>query len=190
MTGFNPHDPNADPATPVNTPTRVNGQVVILEYDPAWPAMYEEQASNIREALGDRVLLLEHIGSTAVPGLPAKPCIDMLLVVADPDDEPAWVPDLEATGFVLRIREPERNGHRVFKGRDVNLNLHVWRIGDPQIDRHLAFRDWLREHDDDRDRYAAAKRDLATRHWDLLQDYADAKNDIVQEIQQRMAAAT
>ena len=79
---YDPHSPNADPL-PVNTPTPLDGQVTLVAYDPAWPGMFEQQAARIRAALGDRALRIEHVGSTSVPGLVAKPCIDILLVVAD-----------------------------------------------------------------------------------------------------------
>src|SRR5699024_75386 len=152
--------------------------------------MYAREEERIRIALGDRALRIEHTGSTSVPGLPAKPCIDILLAVANSADEPAYVPALEAAGYVLRIREPDWHEHRVFKGPDINLNLHVWTIGDNEIDRVIGFRDWLRTHPDDRDLYATTKRALANQHWGTVQDYADAKNGIVSEIHQRMAAAS
>jgi GrpB-like predicted nucleotidyltransferase (UPF0157 family) len=173
---------------PVNTETPLDGQVILLEYDPAWPGMYAREERRIREALGDRALQVEHIGSTAVPGLPAKPCIDMSLGVASSADEDAYVPALETAGYVLRRREPEWHEHRVFKGPEVNVNLHVWTAGDPIIRKHLAFRDWLRAHPDDRDRYAAEKRRLAGQHWAVMNDYANAKNGIVREIEGRMWA--
>lgn len=187
---YDPYAPNADPSQPVNTRTAINGQVIIVDYDDAWPGMYQREETRIRAALGDRALQIEHIGSTAVPGLPAKPCIDILLAVADSADEPAYVPDLEAAGYVLRIREPDWHEHRVFKGRQINLNLHVWTIGDPEIDRHLGFRDWLRTHSDDRDRYATTKRLLGSQQWETMQDYADAKDAIVAEIHGRMGSVT
>lgn len=186
---FDPHEPNADPSLPVNTPTTVDGQIIIVDYDHTWPELFEREAARIRTALGDRALRIEHIGSTAVPGLPAKPCIDILLVVANAADEPAYVPDLEAAGYVLRIRAPEWDEHRIFKGSDINLNLHVWGTGSSEIDRHPGFRDWLRAEDVDRERYASAKRELAGRHWKTMQDYAEAKSGIVMEIQERMKRA-
>lgn len=189
-TPYDPYAPDADPAVPVNTRTKVNGRVTIVDYDPAWPEMYAREETRIRNAIGDRALVIEHTGSTSVPGLPAKPCIDILLAVADSSDEPAYVPDLETAGYVLRIREPDWHEHRVFKGRDVNLNLHVWTIGDNEIDRVIGFRDWLRAHDNDRDLYAATKRKLAGQHWNTIQDYADAKSDIVQQILGRMSNAS
>src|SRR5438094_7941539 len=101
-------------------------QIVVADHDPEWPRLFEREARRIRAALGDRVLLLEHAGSTAVPGLAAKPRIDMVLAVADSADEPSYVPDLMAAGYVLRIREPEWHEHRVLKGPDTDVNLHVF----------------------------------------------------------------
>src|SRR5579884_3895999 len=140
----------------------LNGPVLIVDYDPQWPALFEREARRIRAALGDRVVLLEHVGSTSVPGLAAKPIIDMLLVVPDSSDEAAYVPLLEAAGYLLRIREPEWYEHRVFKGPDTNVNLHVFSPGCPEIDRMIGFRDRLRSHDAERELYQAAKRDLAS----------------------------
>lgn len=188
---FDPLSPDADSATPVNTRTAVNGQVTLVEYDSAWPAMFQHQAERIRAALGDRAIQVEHMGSTAVPGLLAKPCVDMLLVVEDAGDDAAYIPELEAAGYVLRISEEyDSEAHRVFKGPDVNINLHVWSHGSPEVGRHLDFRDWLRIHPEDRERYADAKRELASRHWMHMQDYADAKDEVVQEINARMRQGT
>jgi GrpB-like predicted nucleotidyltransferase (UPF0157 family) len=132
--------------------------------------------------LDRRVLQIEHAGSTAVPGLVAKPVIDLILAVANSADEPAYVPDLEATGYPLRIREPHWYEHRMFKGPDTDVNLHVFSQGCPEIDRMLLFRDWLRSNAADRDLYARTKLDLAQREWGRGQDYADAKTAVVQEI--------
>ena len=187
---FNPHAPDADSSKPVNTKTAVNGQVTLVDYDPAWPAMFQREADRICASLGDRAIRIEHMGSTAVPGLIAKPCIDILLVVEDAGDDDAYVPDLEAAGYVLRISEDgDGDPHRVFKGSEINLNLHAWSAGSPEVDRHLDFRDWLRAHPEDRDAYANAKRELAQRHWTYMHDYADAKDQIVQEITTRMRQA-
>jgi GrpB-like predicted nucleotidyltransferase (UPF0157 family) len=185
MPPYDPHDPNANPDTAVNAGTPIDGSVILLAYDPAWAGMYEDEAAQIRKALGTRVLQLEHFGSTSIPGMVAKPCIDMLLAVQDSGDEPAYLDDLTAAGFVLRRREPEWHEHRVFKGARVNLNLHVWTFGDPIIDEHLRFRDWLRKNQADHDLYATAKQDLAQRHWTTMQDYADAKHDVVTDILRR-----
>lgn len=166
----------------VGQPVQVNGQITVVPYDPAWPDLYRGQAERIEAALGDRIVSLEHIGSTAVPGLPAKPIIDIQLLVEDSGDEAAYAASLEEAGFTLRIREPEWEEHRVFKGSDPDVNLHVFSRGSRQAARHLAFRDRLLASDADRDRYAAVKQDLATRTWTYVQEYADAKNDVIDEI--------
>lgn len=139
--------------------------------------------------LDDRVVRIEHTGSTSVPGLPAKPIIDIALEVPDSADEPAYVPDLEAAGYPLRIREPDWFEHRLFKGPDTNVNLHVFSAGCEEVDRMILFRDWLRENTADRELYAATKRDLAARDWKYVQQYADAKTAVVQEILARADAA-
>lgn len=167
---------------------RVDGPVYLADYDPDWPVLYEREAARVRELLGDRVRLLEHVGSTSVPGLPAKPIIDMLLAVADSADEPAYVPSMEAGGYAVRIREPDWHEHRVFKGPDTDINLHTFSEGSSEIARMLAFRDRLRTHDDERERYLATKRELAARHWVYIQDYADAKGDVVEGIIERAVA--
>jgi GrpB-like predicted nucleotidyltransferase (UPF0157 family) len=123
-----------------------------------------------------------------VPGLPAKPVVDIDLVVSDSSDEGAYVPRLEAAGYVLRIREPDWFEHRLFKGPDTNVNLHTFSDGCEEVDRMLLFRDWLREHADDRERYAQAKRELAAREWKYVQNYADAKSEVVREILARAGA--
>ena len=167
---------------------RVDGPIHLADYDPGWPALYEREAARIRSLLGERVLLLEHAGSTSVPGLPAKPIIDIVLGVADPADEAAYVPSMEAGGYVLRIREPDWHQHRLFKGPDTDVNLHVFAADSGEIVRMLAFRDRLRTHEDERLRYLAAKRDLAARHWTYVQEYADAKGEVVEGIIERALA--
>lgn len=142
-------------------PPKLTGQVQIVDYDPDWPRRYRREEDRIRAVLGDRVLRVEHIGSTSVPELPAKPIIDIVLAVADSADEPAYLPALEAAGYRLVIREPEWYEHRCLKGPDTNINLHVFSLGAAEIDRCTRFRDWLRTHPDDRDLYARTKRDLA-----------------------------
>jgi GrpB-like predicted nucleotidyltransferase (UPF0157 family) len=125
---------------------------------------------------------LEHVGSTSVPGLAAKPVIDIALEVPDTTDEPAYVPDLEAAGYVLRFREPEWYEHRVFKGEDPAVNLHTFSAGCAETDQMLLFRDWLRSNDVDRDLYLQTKRALAAREWKYVQQYADSKTEVVREI--------
>jgi GrpB-like predicted nucleotidyltransferase (UPF0157 family) len=161
----------------------------LAAYDPTWPLLFRREDERIRRTLGDRVFQLEHVGSTSVPGLSAKPIVDMTLVVADSSDEEAYVPDLVAVGYVLRIREPDWYEHRILKGPDTNVNLHVFSDGCTEVERMVAFRDWLRTHDDDRELYESAKRDLAAREWKYVQNYADAKSEIVRQILTRALAA-
>jgi GrpB-like predicted nucleotidyltransferase (UPF0157 family) len=167
---------------------RVDGPIRLIEYDPAWPRLFEREASRIRALLDDRVLVLEHAGSTSVPGLAAKPIVDIVLGVADSADEAAYAPALELGAYVLRIREPEWHEHRVFKGPDTDVNLHVFSAGSPEITRMLAFRDWLRSHDDERLLYERTKRELSARDWAYVQQYADAKSAVVEAIVGRALA--
>ena len=167
-----------------------NAPILLLEYSPDWPVLFRREAERVRATLGERVLQLEHVGSTAVPGLAAKPIIDMALAVADSADEPRYVPAMEAAGYVLRIREPDWHQHRLFKGPDTAINLHVFSLGCPEIDRLLIFRDWLRNNAADRDFYERSKRELAKRTWKYVQNYADAKTSVVEEIVARARAAT
>lgn len=163
--------------------------IVIADYDPAWPDLFDRESQRILRALGERALQLEHVGSTSVPGLAAKPRIDILLVVPDSSDEASYVPALEAGGYVLRIREPDWYEHRVLKGPDTDVNLHVFSPGCVEIERMLCFRDWLRTHEDDRLLYMRAKRELAARAWKYVQQYADAKTEVVTDILSRAMAS-
>src|SRR5882757_5799339 len=151
-----------------------NAPIFLADYDPDWPRLFAREAARIRGLLGDTAVRIEHVGSTSVPGLVAKPIIDMLLVVPDSADEPAYVPALESAGYLLRIREPDWFEHRVFKGPDTNINLHVFSTG---------------ATDSDRDLYAKTKRELATRTWRHIQHYADAKTSVIAEIVDRANSA-
>jgi GrpB-like predicted nucleotidyltransferase (UPF0157 family) len=174
-----------DPETAPASAEPLAARVVVVDYDLAWPAWFEAQADRIRAAIGGAALAIEHVGSTAVPGLPAKPVIDINLAVADAADEAAYAPALEAAGYRLIIRQPEWNEHRMFKGRDPEVNLHVYAVGCPELDRVRLFRDWLRASAEDRVLYAQTKRALAARDWSHVQDYADAKTEVVAQIMTR-----
>jgi GrpB-like predicted nucleotidyltransferase (UPF0157 family) len=174
----------------VTPPKTLTGPVLIVDYDPVWPQLFAHEEARIRAALGERVVLLEHAGSTSVPGLAAKPCIDIVLVVPDSADEPDYVAALEAAGYVLTIREPQWYEHRVFKGPDTNINLHVFSLGCEEVGRMLRFRDWLRGNTADRQLYERTKRELAQREWKYMQNYADAKTAVVEQIVARALAAS
>jgi GrpB-like predicted nucleotidyltransferase (UPF0157 family) len=163
-------------------------RIVLVDYDPEWPRLFERDAARVRAILGSQVLRLEHTGSTSVPGLAAKPIIDMTLEIPDSSDESRYVPRMEKAGYILRIREPGWYEHRLFKGPDTNINLHVFSAGCPEVARMVLFRDWLREHAEDRQFYQRTKRDLASRDWKYVQNYADAKSAVVAKVMARAQA--
>ena len=182
-----PSDPVTDEylaAVTVGERQPLDDRIRLAEYNPQWPAMFTWAADKIRSALSSQTLLLEHVGSTSVPGLAAKPIIDMLLCVADPTNEESYVPPLEGEGFELRVREPDWYEHRLLRMRssDIGWNLHVFSAECEEVQRMLAFRDWLREHESDRRRYEEVKRALAAHTWKDTQHYADAKSAVVREI--------
>ncbi|CAB3674970.1 GrpB family protein [Achromobacter dolens] len=162
--------------------------VTVAPYDPDWPARYARLAAEISATLGPAALRIDHVGSTAVPGLPAKPVVDIDVAVADPADEAAYVPALEALGYVLTIREPSWHQHRCLQLAAPRVNLHVFAPDCPENIRHRMFRDWLRAHDEDRDRYAQAKH-AAARGVDRVADYNLRKQAVIREIYERMFRA-
>jgi GrpB-like predicted nucleotidyltransferase (UPF0157 family) len=166
------------------------GHIVLVDYDPHWPELFAREAERVRLALGERALRLEHCGSTSVPGLTAKPIVDMVLEVPDSADESTYVTPQEQAGYVLRIREPDWYQHRLFKGPDTDINLHVFSAGCPEIERMLLFRDWLRSNVAERDLYLRTKLELAQREWKYTQNYADAKSEVVEEIVSRARQAS
>lgn len=164
-------------------------QIEVVPPDPSWPARYERIADVVRGCLGERVLSLQHVGSTSVPGLHAKPVVDVDLIVADSADEGSYVPDLEAAGFALRIREPDWEQHRCLVLRTPRCNLHVFSPGAIEPQRHVAFRDWLTTHAEDRNSYAALKRKLAARSYASVMEYNNDKAELIYEIYERIFAA-
>jgi GrpB-like predicted nucleotidyltransferase (UPF0157 family) len=158
------------------------GPVHLAEYDPAWCDLFTREATRIMQILGDTAMRVEHVGSTSVPGLAAKPMIDILMEVADSSDEATYVTPLESNGYELRIREPDWWEHRVLKGPDTDVNLHVFTLGCPEVNRMLRFRNQLRADPADRKLYEAKKRELASREWAYIQHYADAKTDVIEDI--------
>jgi len=165
------------------------GPIRVVNYDPEWPQMFEREAERIRNALGDHALRIEHVGSTSVPELPAKAIIDMVLVVSESNNEPQYVAALETAGYRLHLREPGWYEHRMFKGPENRVNLHVFSSGCPEIERMVRFRNWLRVSKDDRELYARTKQALAEREWKYTQNYADAKSAVIKEIMSRAGRA-
>lgn len=166
----------------IGNPPIHNDVVELVEYQSIWPEQFRHEAERIRGALGSRALSIDHVGSTSVPRLAAKPIIDIVLTVADSSDEPAYVPDLEAAGYQLRIREPDWYEHRLFKGPEVNANIHLFSRDCVEVERMIVFRDQLRNNDDDRHLYERTKRELASRRWKYVQHYANAKSEVIATI--------
>lgn len=169
---------------PLPPPTDV---IQVVDSDPRWVDEFASEAEKVHNALGARAHRVEHVRSTAVPGLPAKPIIDIDLWLDDTEDEDTYVPALENIGYVLVLREPWWNGHRMLVNSGVpKVNLHVFPATAPEPLRHLLFRDWLRTHEGDRDLYAKAKRRLAETTRELPADYNLAKNDVIDQIYSRV----
>ena len=163
-------------------------EVAVVAADPTWPRQAADLVARVRAALGDAVLGLEHVGSTSVPGLDAKPVVDLDLVVADPADEPAWLPALEAEGFVLVVREPWWQQHRALRHEAPRCNLHVFGPDAAEPVRHRLFRDWLASHPEDRARYSRAKHEAAretSAAGEHVMDYNARKQAVVHEIYDR-----
>lgn len=185
-------DPRSDEELEACLPAVIIGDlesrvIEVVEYDPTWPRRFAAEAARIHAALHGRERMLEHIGSTAVPGLAAKPIIDILLVVDDAADEPAYLPALEAAGYVLRVREPEWHQHRMVRTRAKDVHVHVYSPDSPEIGRNLRFRDRLRDDAADRELYGATKLRLASRSWPTMQHYAEAKTSVIEAILERAA---
>jgi GrpB-like predicted nucleotidyltransferase (UPF0157 family) len=174
-------DPDEDPWVHGKPPPEA---IAVAPYDPQWPARYAALAADIARVLGPAALHLEHIGSTAVPGLAAKPVIDIDLTVADPTREDDYVSALETLGYDLIIREPSWHQHRCLRLYTPRVNLHVFGPDCPESIRHILFRDWLRAHEDDRRRYAGAKTEAAE-GMDDVGEYNRRKEQVIREIYDR-----
>lgn len=170
----------------VGTPEQPR-RIEIVEADATWPRTFAGLRDRLLDALGERALQIEHVGSTSVPALAAKPVIDIDLTVADTDDEDAYVPALEARGFVLRVREPWWQGHRCLVLAAPAANLHVWPPDSAEPVRHRLFRDHLRGNAADRELYARTKRAVAVDG--LMSAYNARKQRVVREISARAFAA-
>jgi GrpB-like predicted nucleotidyltransferase (UPF0157 family) len=181
------HDPNPDEDPWVHGPPSPT-TVALVAYDPSWPDRYATLAGEVRAALGDIVLDIDHVGSTSVPGLAAKDVIDIDLTVADPTQEATYIPALEAIGWRHVVREPSWHEHRGLNRSEPSANLHVFGPDCPETIRHRMFRDRLRSHPDDRQRYEEAKR-AATPGGGHVMDYNARKQDTIREIYDRLFRA-
>lgn len=165
--------------------------VTVVEPDPTWPEQAARLVTVVEAALAGASAAVEHVGSTSVPGLAAKPLIDLLLTVPDPDDEDAYVPALREQGFTLVVREPWWQGHRLLRHAAPRTNLHVFPADSAEAARMRLFRDWLRTHPDDRALYADAKRAAsaaATGAGEHVMQYNARKQAVVRDIYARIFA--
>ena len=169
-------------------PVRADGPNLPRGSRPGMGGAVCPEEKRIRTALGQRAILIEHVGSTSVPELAAKPVIDIVLVVADSANESSYLPDLETAGYELQFREPDLDEHRLLRDHNPDVQVHVFTAGNPEVERMLVFRNRLRAIPQDRDLYQRTKRELADRRWDYIQDYADAKSSVVEEIIARAQA--
>lgn len=178
----------------LDDPPKHNSTIHLAPYDANWPSIFATESKRIKSALGPNAILVKHVGSTSVPGLDAKPVIDIVLAVEDSDDEDAYVPQLEGIGYKLKIRDPNWNKHRFLNRVDppdaFPVNLHVFSAGCEEITRMILFRDYLKAHPEDRELYLSTKRKLAAQTWEYIQGYADAKGDVVKEIMERAKKAS
>jgi len=153
--------------------------ITIVDYDPVWPARFRAERDRIRDALGDNAVRIDHVGSTAVPGLAAKPIVDVQVSVLDVEQEATYLPQLEAAGYHLRVRQPD---HRMVRTPRLDVHVHICPAGSRWERDHLLFGDWLRATPADRAAYEQLKRHLATREWFDMNQYAEAKGDLIDEI--------
>ncbi|HWI72391.1 MAG TPA: GrpB family protein [Baekduia sp.] len=166
---------------------RFDPAVRIVDYDRAWPVMAEQELRRIKEASGDLAVRLEHVGSTAVPGLAAKPIIDLQLSVAVMEPRERYVRPLERLGYLF-APTPESPDHHFFAKppeRPRTHHLHVCETGSEHEFRHVAVRDFLRSHPDEAACYAAIKREVAARHPEDRLAYIDGKDEYVTALEER-----
>ena len=161
--------------------------VVIEAYDPRWPRMFEKERSRILAALGSHRIAVEHVGSTAVPGLAAKPIIDILAGVTDFDDAARCIPSLETLGYEYlperELETPDRKFLARPRTRPRTHHVHMAAVGSDFWIRHLAFRDYLRTHADAASEYEALKRALAAKFREDREAYTEGKTEFVRRIE-------
>ncbi len=157
-------------------------QIKIVDYNADWPRRFEAHVKIITDVIGPGALRIEHIGSTSVPGLAAKPIVDILVVVANSADESTYLPHLEGAGYELRVREPGWNEHRLLRTPQKHVHIHIYSAGCKEIERYLTFRDRLRRNLEDRSRYERMKRELAAKEWADMNEYAKAKTEVIESI--------
>lgn len=157
-------------------------ELTLVDPDARWPELFRDHEKRIRAALGDVAVAVEHIGSTSVPGLAAKPIIDVLVLVDDITAEEDYLPALIEAGYLLRVREP---GHRLVRTPQLDTHVHILQTGDPAAVDYLLLRDRLRVDPNDRQLYERTKRDLVAQPWPDMNAYSEAKTDVIEAIKRR-----
>jgi GrpB-like predicted nucleotidyltransferase (UPF0157 family) len=160
-------------------------ELFLAEHDPVWAREYSAHEARVRGAVGSTAVAVEHIGSTSVPGLAAKPILDILVTVPDITAEEDYLDPLVAEGYLVRVREP---GHRMVRTAQRDVHIHILEVGDPAARDYLLLRDHLRVDPSDRRLYEETKRELMSRGWSDMNAYADAKTAVIEEIKQRARA--
>jgi GrpB-like predicted nucleotidyltransferase (UPF0157 family) len=179
-----PHRPDVTTTEVIGGPEAL--EIGLHDHDDRWADVFAEHRQRIRSALAPLEVEIEHIGSTAVPGLAAKPIVDLVVVVPDVTAEAEYLDPLLDAGYVLRVREP---GHRLVRTPARDVHVHVYGRGAAAVEDYLLLRDRLRADAEDRALYERTKRELIARRWDDMNDYADAKTDVVVAIRERARAA-
>jgi GrpB-like predicted nucleotidyltransferase (UPF0157 family) len=159
--------------------------ILIADYDPSWPERFVTERARISKALGPTAVTIDHIGSTAVPGLAAKPIIDIAVGITDVEDDDAYVPALLAAGYEMRVQEP---AHRLLRTPALDVHVHVYNSGSRPLADYRTLRDHLRRNAADRELYAMTKRQLAAMEWPSMNHYAEAKTDVITDILRRAEA--
>ncbi|MCF8566236.1 GrpB family protein [Alicyclobacillus tolerans] len=164
-------------------------KVQVVDYNDNWVSLFQQEADKLKRMLGDELIEIYHIGSTSVPQLHAKPIIDIMPVVRNIDRIDTYNSQMELIGYEC-MGEFGIPGRRYFrKGGDKRTHhVHVFEVDDNNVQRHLAFRDYLRTHLDDATRYASLKRDLAEKFPNDIQAYMDGKNALVKDIEKKAVA--
>jgi GrpB-like predicted nucleotidyltransferase (UPF0157 family) len=169
-------------------------KLIVADYSPAWPGLFEEEKRLLETVVPAGVGVIEHVGSTSVPGLAAKPIIDIMIGLHDFSTVDALVPAIVALGYeyIPKYEDvmPYRRYFRRMLGEAHTHHIHMVATGTEFWDRHLLFRDYLRANPDASDRYASLKRMLAEREWNDMNDYAAAKTDFIRGIENEAMQAS
>lgn len=164
--------------------------VEVVPHDPRWRQAFQAEAKRVAAALGENAVAIHHVGSTAIPGIYAKPVIDLLVEVRDVTEADGRSPAMESLGYQV-MGEFGIPGRRYFRKDDQEgtrtHHIHAFQAGSGEVERHLAFRDYLIAHPEDAQRYSELKRKLASEHPQSMDAYMDGKDGFIKEMERRAA---